>query len=186
MVLEVARAGDKPQTPSSSGSALAAGQGQRKLGMNSKYVISVLAALLVLGAWVFVLSNRYASQKLAPSAAEIKSAYLEVFSRTSCSHGSGKPTAINNPSRVGLRLACDAKVSVNDAAQMHLEQMRKAHYIFLEDSVGPDGIRSVRGCKSGIIAAVNLGMVNGTTKLEQRVHWSRKESESLAKFCGRD
>lgn len=154
--------------------------------MSFKAVISMIAAILVLGAWVFVLSSRYASQKFAPSAAEINSAYSEVFSVTSCNHGSGKPIFINNSSRVGLRLACDSKVSADDAAQVHLEQLRKAHYVFLEDSVGPDGIRSVRGCKSGIIASVNIGMVNGTTKLEQRAHWSLKESKSLPKSCGHD
>lgn len=153
--------------------------------MSSKAILPLLAAAFVLVGWALVLSRNFFSGGTSPTPAELSAAYASIVSKEDCLNRSASPVAIDTPSRKGRRLVCDSSMSSQEAVQAHYKRMKDGGYVTYEDATGLDGVRTIRGCKAGVIVALNIVDLNGVTKIERRAHWSAGEYRSLPEICKR-
>jgi hypothetical protein len=146
-------------------------------------VLSIAAALLIAAAFVFFFARRTQSNQTAVPMTVIRAIYEQVFARSICSGGSSRPQEINTSTRRVVSLECESNFAVSEVADAHKRRLIEMGYVFVTDSIGRDGIRTIRGCHSDVVVAVNVASLSRKTTVEQRVQWSQKEYEELPVSC---
>ncbi|MCL1635017.1 hypothetical protein M2650_10290 [Luteimonas sp. SX5] len=151
-----------------------------------RIILSLAAALFIATIAALAILDYLDAQKSAVAVGVIEGEYANLYEVGFCNTASSKPKKIMSPVQRVLVTECESNLTTGEIASEHRANLQKEKYLILSDGIGKDGILSVKGCRRGLIASINAGVVGGVTVVEQRVYWASAEYRRLPKSCKND